>query len=361
MSTLKKAISCILSASLILVMLSACGSNASAPSTTPAPGAAAGTPSGADDTVYHLKIASSAIDNHGDFMTKTFIELIEERSEGRITTDYYPNMQMGSIREYYDACQNGQIQLAEGGGAVMANFTEKMGFMNLPMMFDSSKSVQEFMNSDVGQQLIIDIAEETNLYLLVVCENGFQAISNNKREIHSPSDIKGMKVRTQENPVIMKIYETLGAIPTPMAYSELFTALQQGTVDAQVNPALVMATTKIYEVQKYISDTNLMYDTVTFAMNYDYFKALPKDLQELAVECAQEAWAAELEYCAQDSLTFLEENGMTVTRLTEDERAAFETAVEPVYDWFRKTYNEPNLDTYLAAIEEANAATQVAK
>lgn len=316
---------------------------------------------GADDGAateaeYVIKLAGSGIDNHADLLNKTFAQLVEERTEGRVTVDYYPALQLGSIREYHEACQAGQIQACEGGAVIFANFTDKWNFMNLPMMFDNREAVQYFLKSDVGQQLIMDIAEETNLLLLACSENGFQAITNNKREIHSPADMKGLKIRTQESPILLNAYEALGANPTPMAYSELFTALQQGTVDGQVNPAVVSATTNIWEVQKYVTDLNLIYDIISLSINYDYFKSLPEDIQEIIQQAADDALAVELDYCAADYLQVLEDNGMVVTRLTDEERAAFKEAVAPCFDWFKANYDEPNLDTYLAAIDEANAA-----
>ena len=366
MSTLKKHVSLVLAVLLSVALLASCSSTGGA-SGTPAPAAPATPGTGTDnqtpepagdDTVYTMKVAGSGVDNHTDYMLNLFEELVEERSDGRIQVDYFPNLQLGSIREYYEACQRGQVQMAEGGSVIMSNFTSKLDFMSLPMLFDNREAVQEFMNGEVGQQLVLDIAEETNLYLLMMCENGFQALSNNRREVHTPEDMSGLKIRTQENPILLQIYKTLGADPTPLAYSELFTALQQGTVDGQVNPAVVMGTTNIWEVQKYVSDTNLMYDMISVAINYDFFKNLPQDLQDVVVECGREACQAELEYCAADYLGTLEENGMTVTRLTDAERAVFKEAVQPVYDWFRAEYNEPNLDKYLEAIDAANEAVK---
>ena len=190
MLTLKKTLSLVLAALLITALLAACGGGT--PSKAPSGGAAASTPPASDtsapttpandETVYTMKVAGSGIDNHTDYMLNLFEELVEKKSDGRIQVDYYPNLQLGSIREYYEACQRGQVQAAEGGSVIMSNFTSKLDFMSLPMLFDNREAVQAFMNGEVGQQLVLDIAEETNLYLLMMCENGFQALSNNKRE-----------------------------------------------------------------------------------------------------------------------------------------------------------------------------------
>lgn len=138
--------------------------------------------------------------------------------------DVYPNGQLGSNREYYEQCQQGNIQMAEGGAVVLANFTDKFKFMQLPYLFNSRESVQNFLNSETGKALSLEIAEETGIYPLVYFENGWQAVTNSSHEIRTPEDMKGLKIRTQENDILLEIYTQMGANPIPMAFSELFTA-----------------------------------------------------------------------------------------------------------------------------------------
>jgi len=352
---LKRSICLVLAISILLSLaLVGCNSGTAAPSATPAPGSA---PT-ADTTKYVIQLAGSVTDEHP--ITKSlykFKELCEDYTEGRIEVQVYPNCQLGSNREFYEQCQAGNIQMAEAGAVILANFTNKFKFMQLPYIFNSREAVQNFLASDVGQQMNLDIAEETGILPLVYFENGWQAVTNSKMEIHAPSDMSGLKVRTQENDILLQIYSNLGANPMPMAFTELFTAMQQKTVDGQVNPALIAQTGRYYEVQKYISDVNAVYDLDCISINYEYYKSLPEDLQKLLVKAANDARDFDLQLSANGETSaykFLEEQGMTLTYLTDTERAAFISAAAPVIDWFRGQSIEPKLDTYLDKIEECN-------
>lgn len=314
----------------------------------------------ADDgqTTYTIQLAGSVTEDHP--ITQglyKFKELAESYSDGRITVQVFPNGQLGSNREFYEQVQSGNIQMGEAGAVILANFTDKFKFMQLPFLFNSREACQNFLKSEDGQAMNLAIAEECGLYPLVYFENGWQAVSNSKKEILTPADLKGLKIRTQENDILLEIYTEMGCNPTPMAFSELFTAMQQKTVDGQVNPALIAQTGGYYEVQKYITDVNAVYDLDCIAINYDYFKSLPQDLQDVVVKAANEARDYNLQLSAngeEDSYKQLADEGMTVTRLTAEQRAAFQDVTSGCYDWFKAKGIEPNLDNYLTAIAACN-------
>ena len=286
-----------------------------------------------------------------------FKELAEGYADGRLTVAVYPNAQLGSNREFYEQCQAGNLQMAEAGAVIFANFTNKFKFTQLPFLFNSREACQHYLNSADGRKLKLAIADETNLYPLVFFENGWQAVSNNAKVIKAPADLNGLKIRTQENDVLLKIYKDMGANPTPMAFTELFTAMQQKTVDGQVNPALIAVTGNYFEVQNYITDVNAVYDLAAISINYDFYKSLPEDLQSVVEKAAKEACDYQLKLSAEgetESYTFLASKGMTVTRLTDAERDAFRTATAGVYDWFKGQNIEPNLDAFMQAVEASN-------
>ncbi len=312
----------------------------------------------AAESTYKIQLAGSVSEDHpitqGLYKLE---ELLEEYSGGRIQVDVYPNGQLGSNREYYEQCQQGNIQMAEGGAVVLANFTDKFKFMQLPYLFNSREAIQNFLNSEDGQALTKSIAEETGIYPLVFFENGWQALSNSVREVRAPADLKALKIRTQENDILLKIYTDMGANPMPMAFSELFTAMQQKTVDGQVNPSLIASTGNYDEVQKYITDINAVYDATAISINYDFYLSLPADLQAAVDQAAREACQYQLELSAngeEEAFEDLAAGGMTVTRLTDEERAAFQDATAGVYDWFVSQGTEPNLDSYLKQIQACN-------
>ncbi|WP_312634602.1 TRAP transporter substrate-binding protein [Oscillibacter sp.] len=307
---------------------------------------------------YKIQLAGSVAEEHP--ITQglyKFEELAEKYSDGRIEVDVYPNGQLGSNREYYEQCQQGNIQMAEGGAVVLANFTDSFKFMQLPYLFNSRESIQNFLNSEDGKALTKKIAEESGIYPLAFFENGWQALTNSVREVKTPADLKGLKIRTQENDILLKVYTDMGGNPMPMAFSELFTAMQQKTVDGQVNPALIASTGNYDEVQKYITDVAAVYDATAISINYDFYQSLPAELQAVVDQAAQEATQYQLKLSAEGeegAYQELSDGGMTVTRLTDEEREAFKATTTGVYDWFRQQGTEPNLDTYMEKIQVCN-------
>lgn len=182
-------------------------------------------------------------------------------------------------------------------------------------------------------------------------------MTNSSHEIRTPEDMKGLKIRTQENDILLEIYTQMGANPIPMAFSELFTAMQQHTIDGQVNPALIASTGNYDEVQNYITDVNAVYDATAISINYDFYKSLPEDLQAVVDQAAQEACAYQLQLSADEeesAFQALADGGMTVTYLTDEERAAFQEATAGIADWFAAQGVEPNLDAYLEEIQACN-------
>jgi tripartite ATP-independent transporter DctP family solute receptor len=351
-------LSLVLSGVLMISILAACSSSTAAPSTTASSSTA---PSNSDATkteTYTIQLGGSLQEEHpitqGLFKFK---ELAEEMSDGRIQVTIYPNGQLGSNREYYEQVQAGNIQMGEAGAVILANFTDKFKFTSLPFLFNSREACQNFLKSDVGQQMNIEIAEETNLYPLVYFENGWQAITNSKHEILTPDDLKELKIRTQENDILLKIYEEMGCNPMPMAFTELFTAMQQKTVDGQVNPVLVDVTGNYHEVQTHLTDVNAVYDLDSIVINYDYFKSLPADIQDIVRAAAEGAQEYQLKLSAEEEekgFQTLADKGMTITRLTMEQRDVFKEKVMGVYDWFEEQSIEPKMADYLEAISASN-------
>ncbi|MPM16181.1 Solute-binding protein [bioreactor metagenome] len=355
---MKKAnvISMILAIALSLsVLLAGCGGAGG--------GAATSAPSGAPASAapakasYKITIGGCCTEDHP--ITQAlykFKQLVEENSNGQIEVSVYPNSQLGSNRELFESTQQGNTTVCEGGAVILAAFTDKFKFMQLPYLFNSSEAAYSFLSSNTGKELCNAIADETNLYPLWFDENGWQALTNSKREIHSPADLNGIKLRTQENDILLRLYTDIGANPMPMAYTELFTALQQGTVDGQVNPALIVQTANFYEVQKYITDVNAVYDFDFVGINYDFYKQLPDDLRKVvddAAVVAQEQSLTDSRAASDAAYAFLEDK-ITVTHLTDEERAAFVEAAQPTYEWFRSQNVEANLDKYMEQVKISN-------
>lgn len=287
--------------------------------------------SGEGETIV-IKFAGTVNDEHpitkGEYK---FAEILEEISGGTMVVENYPNCQLGSNRELYESVQNGSLQMAEAGAVILANFTDKFKFTQLPYLFNSAESVQAFLNGEVGQQMFEEMAAETGFRVLGCYENGWQAITNSKHEVKTAADLKGLKIRTQENDILLKIYGDLGCNPMLIAYT--------GGYD---------------EVQDYCTDVNAVYDVASIAINEEFYQSLTDEQRGWIDQAVKESVEWQLQVSLDASKEAEEKLDFDIHYLTDDERQTFIDASEGVYDWFRENVNEPNLDKYLEEIDKIN-------
>src|SRR5699024_5518500 len=201
-------------------------------------------------------------------------------------------------------------------------------------LFDSVEDAYKVLDGDIGAELM-DKIEEQGFKSLGIWENGMRHIVNNKKPISSPDDMKGMKMRTVENDLYLETYRALGSDPTPIAFPEAYTSLEQGVVDGQDLSIGVMVTTKMYEVQNHLTENRIYYAAATMLMNADSFNSLPEDIQQIIVEIAEEV-KHEQRKITQDmeaeQMEFLKDEGVEVVEPSADEIDAFRDAVQPVYE-----------------------------
>jgi tripartite ATP-independent transporter DctP family solute receptor len=287
-----------------------------------------------------------------------FKQIIEERSGGRVQVDIYPNNQIGGPRDLIEALQVNMVQMCDNSIAAIAGFTDKAMPLSLPFLFPSREIAFQFIDGEYGKALTEEIAKEIRVRIIGWHENGFRQLSNNKRTIRTPADLKGLKIRVMENPLYIRTFESLGAQPTPISFAELFTALQQGTIDGQDNPVAIFVTNKFYEVQKYMCDLNHTFDYDIYQVSEDFYQGLPADIKKLYEECMAEATAYARKLAAENEAADQKTAGGKIQYifLTPEERAAFGTLVTPVYDWFKKEYPHlaGNLEKYQAEIARLN-------
>ena len=203
----------------------------------------------------------------------------------------------------------------------------------LPFLFDSSAQGQALCDSDVGQQ-ILGTLEDIGIKGLGWMEYGMRNITNSVRPIETPEDLQGIKIRTMENPIHMAAFQVMGADPTPMAFGELFTALQQGTIDAQENPLSVITSSRFNEVQDYLSMTEHVYSAAPLMVSKAAYDALPDDLKAIVDEAGTEACQWEREYLAEVEVQWLDELETAGTQINYPDKAPFVEAMSSVYDEF---------------------------
>ena len=359
-------ISALVLALVMILTLAACGGQTGGDSSGNGGSQAGGSSSTApaesgDDTVYSITVGGTVPDEHpisqGLFKFK---EVAEELSGGRFKVEVYDNNTIGASRELVEGVQANEIQMAECSQSVYASFTDELMSVGLPFLFKNRQAGYDFFDSEVGDQIADVIAEQTGVRIVGYFENGIRQLTNSKRPVTSPDDMKGLKIRVMESPLYIEMFTEMGANPSPMAFSELYTALQQGTVDGQDNPWTIVSTNAFYEVQSYATDLSHTFDITCFAINDQFYQDLPEDLREVvdkAAEAAVEtnrALSIELE---NEYIATIEGGGCQITRLTDEQRQVFRDATAGCYDWFRQNYNPTvSLETVMAKADEVNAA-----
>ena len=349
---MKKLTACFLALIMAVSLLTACGNNSN---TTTAPAgtdpAGATTAPASEGKTYTLKIAhvmSEADPYHTG--AQKFADLVEEKSGGRIKFEMYANAQLGGERDITEGVSMGTIGCAVVTNAFCVNLAPEMGVLDFPYLFKSHEEAYQILDSEIGTELFKTL-EASNIKGLAYMENGFRNLTLIDKTVKEPSEIKGYKIRTMETPVHLAAFNAAGANATPIAASELVTALQQKTVQGQENPLKSIYDYKFYEVSPFISMTEHFYSTANLIMNLDVWKAFSSDDQKLIMECAAEATKVQRDACASRNE---EVKGLMLAEGVQIEenvdKDAWAAAMHPVYE-------DPDMlakyGTYLEKIEAA--------
>jgi tripartite ATP-independent transporter DctP family solute receptor len=273
---------------------------------------------------------------------KFFKPYVEKHSKGQIIVELYPNGQLGGDRQAIEAVGLGTINMTIPAVAVLSGFEPRFQVFDLPFLFNSKKEAYKALDGALGTKLNA-LLPPLGLKNLAYAENGFRMITNNKGPVTKPADLAGLKIRTMENPIHIATFRALGANPTPMSFGELYTALQQKTVDAQENPIPLIYTSKFYEVQKYCSLSGHVYAATALLVNDKWFNSLPKDLQKVLQDAAVVYRTEQRKISDQqdkEMIASLKKNGMKVNDITPEQKKAFVAATAGVYKEFAKTVKD---------------------
>lgn len=277
-----------------------------------------------------------APDSHYNMGLLHLGELLNERTKGQIELQVFHSAQLGSERDAVEGVSMGTLEMTLVSSAPLANFTDKFMVFNLPFIIRDRQKAYAWMDGPDGQN-ILDSLLPKNMVGLGIWENGFRNLTNSKKAVMEPADMSGLKIRLMENPIHVATFKTLGAYPVPMPFGELFTALQQKTVDGQENPLIIIYTSKFYEVQDYVSLTGHFYAPAILIVNKQFWEnTLNDDLRKIFIECEKEArqWERQFSIDNEKKLAAkLKEQGMTVL---EPDKAKWVEAVQPVYKQFEE-------------------------
>lgn len=272
-----------------------------------------------------------------------FAKLVKERSNGQIVIQVYPSSQLGNQRDLVEGLTFGTVDMTLTGTAVLGNFVPEVSIFDLPFLFRDVQHAYKALDT-VGMELCKK-GEARGMITLAIWENGIRHMTNNARPIVKPEDMKGLKFRVMEQPVYIEMMKALGASPTPMAMSELYTALQKGVIDGQENPLAHIATKRFYEVQKYISLTGHTYAPELVMISAIAWKKLTPEQQALLRKAAEDTRDWQRQLCRDkegDFLKIIKESGKAQVNDNVD-KAAFAKATRGVWDLYTKRFGDASL------------------
>ncbi len=322
--------------------LTACGGSGSSTAASTGSTAASTGSAAASGASVTLKLGFST--NEEDPRAKgaqQFKEEVEEKTGGAVTVQLYPSGQLGGDADLINsiALDSGTVDIIVTDASNFATYDAKMGISALPFQFETFDDAWAFMDSDIEAAAEEGLLAQNMRVLAHYC-NGFRCVTNSKGPINSPDDMKGLLIRTPENPVIMATMTALGANPQPLSFSELYQALQQKTYDAQENPIPVIYNNNLYEVQEYLSITNHIYSGMCFTISETSWKKLSADQQQIVSDAAKASADYDRELNEQqtnDLVSALEEKGM---KINSPDLAPFAAATEKVLTDNADTYGD---------------------
>ncbi len=269
---------------------------------------------------------------------------VEKGTNGRIIIKNFFSGSLGGERESIESVQLGTQELAGTSTGPIPNFVPAVKILDIPFLFRDKAHARAVLDGPIGQALLKEF-DSKGFKALAWTENGVRHMTNNKRPINLPDDLKGLKMRTMENPVHVAAYKGFGIITTPMAFPEVFTALQQGVVDGQENPLSVIMAAKFEQVQKYMTLTAHVYSPAILLMNKAAFDKLSPADQKVFLDGAKMAATAMRARVDKDDASGVAElraKGMSI--IENFDKAAFVAKLAPVFTQFEKEFGKDKID-----------------
>ncbi len=268
-----------------------------------------------------------------------FAEIVKDKSGGQVTISIEGSAKLGDDLAMVTALERGTLDLSVNSQGTVATAVPELSALGLPYAFSTSAKAWEVLDGPVGADLAGKL-EAKDLILLGWMDNGIRQITNNKRPITKPDDLKGLKIRTTPDKSIMDIMAALGAMPAPMNFSNVYEALKNGYVDGQDNPLANIHSAKLHEVQKYISITNHNYSVAPFLMSRKSWEKLSADQRKLLKDAAAAATAFQRKLMADSDARLLAEyEKMPSVQVVKADQAAFKAATRKVWDsWELKPF-----------------------
>ena len=284
-------------------------------------------------------------------------ELVEERTGGDVTVTIFPSSMLGSATQMVEQVQAGALEAAMLPNAQIAPIAPDLSVLDLPFLFPSRGIAHDVVDGPIGD-IILKTLDGTGIVGLAHWESGFKQFTGSF-QIRTPKDYAGHKIRTMPSQVVQEQFRAFDAVPTQIAFSELYSALQQGVVDGQENPISTISAGKLYEVQPYITLSDHAFLGEIFMLNQSFFEGMDEETRGILVTAAEEARDYQrqlIQENEQQQLELFKKAGVQIIELTPEARAAFIEASKPVYEWYKKEEGGAILDQIEAEVEKLSAA-----
>lgn len=327
---MKKKVMSALLAGAMLFALAACGNNSSN-------GGNGGNTSGGNNgggnsgAVIELRMGNVTSSSAKDAVTEVFIPKVEEYSNGTIKITHFPDNQLGNDEQSFAMAQTGECDIAVGSTSSVATTYNDLYLYDIPYMFLNKQEVYEVgFNGEAGKA-ILDGFSGYGLKGLAFWENGFRNVTTNNKDIAAVTDLNGLKIRTMANEIHLEAWKAMGANPTPMAFGELFTAMQQGTVDGQENPLGIITGNKFEEIEKFCTLTEHVYTPYYVVMNLEKWNSLTAEQQDALTRAMEETTQRQYELSQKyedEAVGVMEAAGCQVRTLTDEEKLSFKEAAD---------------------------------
>lgn len=331
----KKLISLLTAGAMIATLITGCLSSSKAPQPAAAPSTSNQSETKSTNAKV-IKISNGVAEKHPAVIAlkEKFKPLVEQKTNGRYKIEVYHSNQLGDDVKATEAARAGTLEACVTSTAPLVGFTKELAIFDIPFLFPNEKVADGVLDGQLGKKLS-DLMPSKNLVNVAWWENGFRHLTNSVREVKTPADLKGLKIRTMDNALHLAAWRAMGANPSPMSWSEVFTALQQHAIDGQENPVPNFYTARIQEVNKYITTTGHIYSPFMFLFSKKFFDGIPKEDQDIIIAAAREAGLYERQLnreATKQNLEDIKKEGGIVTELTAEQKKLFQDLTAPIWD-----------------------------
>lgn len=310
-----------------------------------------------------IKLANAGPDEPDNRTVKAvaiFKHLVETKTNGEIEVRAYHASKLGDEREALEGIRMGTIQMGTLTSGPVPGFFKPVMLFDIPYLFSSAPAAWEFFRGETAEEFKSEFLDQTGVRILDITENGYRHFTNNVRKIKTPADMDGLKVRTMQNPAHMAMTKALGADPTPIPFSELYMALQQGVVDAMECPVVLIHDMKFYEVQDHMILDGHLYNPLFIFINDRFFSNLSPDEQQIIQDAAHVLAATHNGFSQEaniQGIAKLKEKGMEVYNPSSEELEKFRKLAQPAgLEFISEEIGNEWVNKALSGAEEAEKA-----